>query len=379
MTDTALPFDPDVTATLADGWDGPEPEPHGCPNDAIRRVMVKSWSGVARAAETKGRTREHRLWTICHLLDFEGSGTVTVAVLQQELKRLKVKGTSDLTLKRLLRDGDGTFWYRQRNRQGQPIVRLRKPARVAYDLGCTDVGRAVYIAPSAMRTLQSFRVATVYASAHARSDPKGADPTFNKPISRKTLELVTGIERRKQQRWDKTLGRRLHVEMQGDFVGDPASFRRDAPQYHEVDGEYRHGLPSRFRKVKRAGGQRVLFEQMPSRYRIDRRYVRLAPSGRRRKTNKALRTRYNAAGCPVPTREIVPGLYYEWRGSDPDAVKALVRRLGELRPDEFVYQRGADVPGIEGYCKTLRCDDGQPIGVWHKTGNPSAQRGLFLQ
>ena len=168
------------------------------------------------------------------------------------------------------------------------------------------------------------------------------------------------------------------MEMQGDFIGDPASFRHNAPQYHEVDGEYRHGLPPRFRKLKRANGQRVLFEQMPSRYRIDRRYVRLAPSGRRHKANKVLRTRFNAAGCPVPTRELVPGLYYEWKGSDPKAVKMLARRLGELGPCEYVYQRGANVPGV-GYCKTLHCDDGVRVGVWHKSSNPSARRGVFLQ
>ena len=368
---TALPFDADNTAILAEPWDGPGPEPWASPNDAIRRVMFKSWSGVARAAEEQGRTRERRLWVVCRKLDFMGSGEIAVADLQQELKRLKARGVSPVTVKRLLRAGDGVFWHRRHNRQGQPVLRLRSLARVAYGLGCTDVGRAVYIAPAAMRTLQSFRVATVYASVHARSDPKGAEATWNKPVSRKTLETVTGVERRKQQRWEKTLGRRFHVWEQGDFVGDPSSFRHNAPAYHEVGGQYRHGLPPRFKKVKKSDGVRVLWEQTPSRYRVDRRYIRLAPNGRRHKANRVLRASYNAAGCSVPTRETVPGLYYE--ADSAEAVKILARRLGELGPGEYVYQRGANVPGV-GYCKTLRTDDEQRIGAWHKVGNPTAKR-----
>ena len=317
----------------------------------MRLTRYKVYSALAAACYRAGCDRQYRLWAIARKLDPHGSGQITLTALQQELNKLRVSGRSPRNVRRLLRGGEGVFWRILQDGDGDPVIRLCSLENTARAVGCAHVGRAVYLAGTMLASLQVFRAAAVRASIEARTGPG-----LNNPKSRATIERMTGIKRRQQQRYEGALGGRFKTQRNLAPV-DPS---RGIPLVQHQEGKYT--LDPRYR-VTHVEGVAVLVKQIPNSYRVNRATVQLAPRGRTRKTNRALNeSRYRAAGKRWERR------YWDIPRNDPRKAnrlnKALATRLGQLRAGEAIYQTGAHVHGL-GYRKRLTLAAGPRFEQWH--------------
>jgi hypothetical protein len=101
------------------------------------------------------------------------------------------------TARRILREGRGTFWAIENTEDGRSLIRLFSLLRVCQHFGITNTGWPVDLPAEAFRGLRKRRAA-MYASWLSHRE--------DKPISRQTITESTGLQRRRQQRYDVVAG-----------------------------------------------------------------------------------------------------------------------------------------------------------------------------
>jgi hypothetical protein len=138
-----------------------------------------------------------RIWLLLRHLDEKGQGWLRIVIIRQQLTNktpgLQVCGWRQL--RNLMRQGEGVFWRRDKTR-----IWLQSVAKVAAALGVERLaGRPVTLPLSVLLGgIGDFR-AHLYASFH--SGRRG-----NKPISRETLAVISGVPARTQREYEEIAG-----------------------------------------------------------------------------------------------------------------------------------------------------------------------------
>lgn len=157
---------------------------------------------LAIAILRQHKDRLYRLWTLARALDEpHGPGVVPLADLQAAVIKRGYRGFSSGTLRRLLREGEGTFWqafHEDSNRH----LKLRGLTQVCITLGVRKLRRSpVYLEAHHLKTTLAFR-----AACHAA---QFVGDEFGNPISRQTLGRITGRSTGAQLRYERAMAGRI--------------------------------------------------------------------------------------------------------------------------------------------------------------------------
>ena len=170
---------------------------------------------LALAMLREGQVAAGRVWWLCRHLDSAGSGAFRIAVIKQQLteKNSPIQLCGWRRMRQLLRMGEGLFWTRQGDR-----LFLRSAVKVADRLGVGRfAGKMVSVpAVSLCHSIGKVR-ALFYATFHAgrgkgerghlpSRNLKSEIQNYSSPISRTTLEMLTGASRRTQQAYEQNAG-----------------------------------------------------------------------------------------------------------------------------------------------------------------------------
>ena len=136
-----------------------------------------------------------RVYLLLRYLDKAGRGWLPVAEIREQLTRkgspLKVIGWR--RLRQLLHQGEGVFW--ERDREGR--LWLRSALKIALELDCNRLkGKRVDLPIKTLLGGIGEVRAHFYASFHSGR-------TAANPISRQTLESITGLSPRTQRDYDR--------------------------------------------------------------------------------------------------------------------------------------------------------------------------------
>jgi hypothetical protein len=174
--------------------------------------------------------RELRLWYLMRLVDHDGCGWLSVTDLQHRLGRLAVEGLGPSTVRRLLRSGDGIFWHLHAKGRRR-YVRVAGVEAVARHFEVYHLGAPVYVPVEDAEGLQSWRGAIV-AAFHAQ---RAGSQTWTAPISRGTLESLTGYARCTIYRWEQALGDSFQSRRNAAVAEDEWPRDIDPPQGCYID------------------------------------------------------------------------------------------------------------------------------------------------
>jgi hypothetical protein len=180
-------------------------------------------------------------------------------------------------LRNLLRDGEGVYWRRDKER-----IWLYSAARVAQALGVTGLsGRPVALPAAALLGgIGAFR-AHLYAAFHSSRVKEAPDGEQTMPIARQTLAGLSGVGRSSQRAYEQRTGIRVQAYFAvGEVVTKAAQEERacqKGPALFELE-DYRgqQGRP----------GQHYLAWQLPNSY-GGRHQQR--PKGRQKRINRQLK------------------------------------------------------------------------------------------
>lgn len=211
-----------------------------------------------------------RVWLLLRAIDGEGRGWLSV----EEARRRLAEKDSPLhicgwrRLRQLLKQGDGIFWQRD----AQDRLWLNGAHKIAYKLDCDRLqGFPVELPIQALLGgIQAVRAA-FYAAFHGGRD--------SKPISRETLESISGIPGRTQLEYDRVarVKRRRNIAIGERHTNENAqerAWRHGRAAFHFIDIEGRQG---------RAGREYVAWH-LPNSYRAD--YQRRSRGSRKRLNRK---------------------------------------------------------------------------------------------
>lgn len=232
--------------------------------------MYKLHTELFDAASQTGTDRLYRLWALLRAIDADGRGVVAISELRGLVRRHRLRGLSPAVVSRLLRDGRGTWWDTYRH-NGRRWVAYRSLGNVCVSLGVPKLRRHPVCVPFRYaRTLRVFRAVGVYA--------RFAGNKLSAPISRATLERLTGVAPRTQRAYASALCETV------DVVANAATTSQTwAPGDGDVpDGHFVDYVDGKLRVVKR----------LPNSYRAS---LLPAARGMVRRVNRRLR------GNPVRT------------------------------------------------------------------------------
>ncbi len=212
-----------------------------------------------------------RVWLLLRVIDRDGRGWLTVEDARQRLtgkdSPLCICGWR--RLRQLLAQGEGVFWHRDE----QDRLWLNGVHKIAYKL---DSGRLQGFPielpiQALLGGIQAVRAA-FYASFHGGRD--------SKPISRETLESISGIPGRTQLEYDRVarVERRRNIAIGERHTNENAqerAWRHGRAAFHFIDTEGRQG---------RAGREYVAWH-LPNSYRAD---YRRRSRGSRKRLNRKL-------------------------------------------------------------------------------------------
>ena len=182
-----------------------------------------------------------RVWLLLRAIDRDGRGWLTVDDARQRLtgKDSPYHICGWRRLRQLLAQGEGVFWHRD----GQDRLWLYGAHRIAYTL---DSGRLqgfpVELPISVLLGgIQAVRAA-FYATFHGGRD--------SKPISRETLESLSGIPGRTQLEYDRVacVERRRNIAIGERYSQEHAqdrAWKQGRAVFHFVDTEGRQGRQGR--------------------------------------------------------------------------------------------------------------------------------------
>jgi len=162
--------------------------------NAIRHTTAVDQDGERIAPFTD---RCYRLWTLARHIDTAGSGRITVDRLKAGIARHKWTGLSRRSFRRIVRAGDGIFWQDTGH-----TLRIAGLAYVCEKLSVDKLRRSpVLVEVRWGKTLRAFRAAC-YGGMFSGE--------MSNPISRATLERLTGRSRRTLLDYERAMAGRLH-------------------------------------------------------------------------------------------------------------------------------------------------------------------------
>jgi hypothetical protein len=229
-------------------------------------TSVRLYPGLVSIATRKGHAAPLAVWHLARALDLAGAGRVELEDLRAEGMKLWSRSKTYSAIREAARLGMVALVNRRSD--GARVVALRGLEYVARLFNVSDVGaRPVLARVSALRTAGTFKAA-VFSAFHA-----GRKGATTRPISRETLQTLTGIGRRTQSRYEaRNNGRR------NGQVKRRANFAVLGPwQALEAAREDVHGACYLY------GGAAV--RPLPNSYRST---AELASGSRLRKINRAL-------------------------------------------------------------------------------------------
>jgi len=254
---------PKITRT--NDWLIDQGEPHA--NQMVKApATVTIHPSIALAILRQHVEAPARVYFLLRVIDKGGRGWLSVENIRQELTRndspLRICGWR--RLRQLLREGEGVFWQRDDNDR----LWLKGAHKIAYKL---DSGRLqgfpVELPVSALLGgIQPVRAA-FYATFHGGRD--------SKPISRETLESLSGIPGRTQLEYDRVarVERTRNIAIGERHTAENAQERawhHGRAAFHFIDTAGRQG---------RAGREYVAWH-LPNSYRAD--YQRRSRGSRKR-------------------------------------------------------------------------------------------------
>ena len=224
-------------------------------------VCVKLHGSITAAAKSQRCDSAMRLWHLARMID-DGSGVVAWSDLQAVIERYI--GTSQRHIRRLVAECERLGWLEPiRRYNGECVVIVRGLERVARSLNVSEISRGVFVPATELRRLKAWRVACWDAFMAGRSGRR------SRPISRRILERLSGVDPRSQRRYERSSAR--------------VTSRRNIAVT---------AMPSMFVEYAREHGERAAFPvgdhvgwQLPNSFQVR---ARLAPRGMSRRISKAL-------------------------------------------------------------------------------------------
>ncbi len=182
-----------------------------------------------------------RVWLLLRAIDPDGRGWLEVEDVRHHLTKkdspFRICGWR--RLRQLLTQGEGLFWHRD----AQNRLWLIGTHRIAYklDSGCLQGFPVELPIHSLLGGIQAVRAA-FYASFHGGRD--------SKPISRETLQDVSGVAERTQRAYDRAAGveRRRNIAIGERYSQEHAqerAWKQGRAVFHFVDTEGRQGRKGR--------------------------------------------------------------------------------------------------------------------------------------
>lgn len=220
-----------------------------------------------------------RLWLMLRFLDREGRGLLRIDIITNQLT--KKSSTLHLCGKRqlrnLLRDGEGVYWTRDKER-----VWLRSAANVAYSLGVERLaGRPVALPIEALLDGIGIFRAHLYAAFHSgrkKDTPHGEQAM---PIARETMVQLSGVGRSSQRAYEAQLG----IDVQANFAVGEKSTKEDLEKRAWAKGQALFELKD-YRGQQGKKGKTYLAWQLPNSYSGQHRH---RPRGRQKRINRELK------------------------------------------------------------------------------------------
>ena len=157
-------------------------------------ACVKVFGSLAAAAKNQRSDSALRLWYLARMID-DGAGVVLWPALQAVIDRYI--GTSQRHIRRLISEAEALGWLEPVQRHnGEHVVIIRSLERVAQGLGVVKITQGVYIPARELRRLKTWRSAAWDAFMAGRSGRR------SRPISRRVLERISGVDPRSQRNYE---------------------------------------------------------------------------------------------------------------------------------------------------------------------------------
>ena len=238
-------------------------------NEAQSQPGLKLWPEIGQAALRMRKDRAFRIWTIARSLPDAGSGRVRVQDIEDSITREELHGLSGGTLRRLLRQGSGTFWAIAQDASGDKVLYLAGLGSVALALKVERLAHSPVLIPYRWaKSLLAFRAA-IYASGFPTSD-------WSNPISRAVLEELTGKTGRTQRNYDAALSGKLSKRENAKMVSGKPKHGDELPDGYFVD------------KVRTKDGDEhlIICQRLPNSFTVE---FERGRRGMARKVNRQLR------------------------------------------------------------------------------------------
>ena len=260
-----------------------QPAPPSNPQSSIQDPQSNGWvklyPDIGLGMLRQELTAPGRLWLMLRYFDQQGSGQLRIDIIRQHL----TKKTSTLfmcgqrQLRNLLRDGEGVFWTRNKER-----VWLYSAARVAFALDVERLtGQPVGVPVSALlEGIGNFR-AHLYAAFHSGRKKETPHGTQVMPIARDTLAGLSGVGQSSQRAYETKAG----VKVQANFAVGEVAQEEIRENRAWVQGQALFELKD-YRGQQGKKGKTYLAWQLPNTY-LGKHQHR--PKGRQKRINRELK------------------------------------------------------------------------------------------
>ena len=249
----------------------PNPQPPATNPQLPTDAWVKLYPDIGLGMLRREMAAPGRLWLMLRYLDQQGSGWLRIDIVRQLLtaKSSALRLCGKRQLRNLLRDGEGVFWTRDKER-----IWLFSAARVAYALGVERLsGQPVALPVTALLAgIGHFR-AHLYAAFH--SGRKGM------PIARDTLAGLSGVGRSSQRAYES----RANVKVQANFAVGELAQEENRENRAWVQGQALFELKD-YRGEQGKKGKTYLAWQLPNSYTGQHQNC---PKGRQKRINRTLK------------------------------------------------------------------------------------------
>jgi len=179
---------------------------------------VKLYPDIALGMLRQEQAAAGRIWLLLKHIDCDGCGWVFVNEAREQLarKNSKLRVCGWRQLRNLLKQGEGIFW-----RRGKERIWLKSAAKVAAALGVPRLtGRPVALPLQVLLGGIGDVRAHFYASFHSGRTKETEHGPRGMPIARDTMTQLSGVGRRSQRTYEQRAG----VKAQANFaVGEVAN------------------------------------------------------------------------------------------------------------------------------------------------------------
>ncbi|NHZ71561.1 MAG: hypothetical protein GWP17_00530 [Aquificales bacterium] len=284
---------------------------------------VKVYPDIALGMLRQEQAAAGRLWLLLRHLDGDGRGVLRVVNLRETLTQTKTphRLCGWRQLRNLLRQGEGIFWQRDKER-----IWLRSAGRVAAALGVTRLnGRPVAVPVKHLLGSIGEARAYLYASFHAGRQSVSERRSGQKPIARDTLTELTGLTAESQRGYERRVGVRVsrnYVVGEGTSSKEERLWQQGRGAFEFVDHQGGQGRP----------GNSYIAWQLPNSYTVS---LAHRPKGRQKRINRTLADLF-MKGMTGNEQQSIEKRYF---GDGAGAVKA-VNKQSHARDEVYWLQNG---------------------------------------